>query len=710
MAEMLICGHTEIFTEEALRRLSEECRVVLAGNTTVPRKKRKHISIYHTSPEEETFQRLFDVHGFRTVYYVSGYTDGGDGMFGEARRLEEVMAQCEKSRAEKLVVFSTIDSQNYTMCYGKSGERPEKEYHTRRSFRAGQMEELCGYFARKTDICTVVLQLPYLADHINDQNFLGGIFHAIYERRPAVFPYRREDPLSFLTFHDLADLMIQIHLETEDQNGTYFVTGGSCYTYGDLEAMLHLVSPEFRVSYENNPYVVEISEYPSKLRRQYGFVPQENAMEHIGAYYRAFVREVIGRRPGIWERAWDFIARYGKGVFLCAELVFLFLLAEFLSQYTSENVYFRFVDVRLFYIVIIGTMHGMRSGLAAAVLECFALAYQYLRIGVNGTVLFYNIENWIPFAVYLTAGSITGYLSDKKSDALVFLRQEYELLREKYLFLNDIYRGAVRNKEEYKKQILGFKDSFGKIFDAVQKLDGEMPESIFLSGLKVLEDILENHTIAIYTLDSWQKYGRLSVCSNSLVTTLMKSICLEDHERMFAAVKQGDVWRNIQMDEGEPMYACGIFRGGQPALLVTIWKVKVEQYGMNYVNIFQILCGLMQTSFLRALEYEELARAEFYYPNTNIVYPSRLTRVVEVQQEMREEGVADYVLLKLEDQDKARVNERLAGLVRANDVIGADQGGNLYLLLVQMKQENLGIVGERLTSRGLKYQIVEKIG
>lgn len=710
MAEILICGHTEIFTEEALRRLSEECRVVLAGNTMLPRRKRKHILMYQTSPEEETFHRLFDVHSFRTVYYVSGYTDGGNGMFGEARQLGQVMEQCEKSNAEKLVVFSTIDSQNYTVRYEKGGERPEKEYHTSRNFRAGQMEEMCAYFARKTGICTVVLQLPYLADHINDRNFLGGIFHAIYEKRHFAFPYRREDPLTFLTFSDLTDLMIQIHLETEDKSGAYIVTGGGSYTYGDLEDMLRLVCGDFDISYENECYTVQIPEYPVKLRNQYGFVPRENAMEHIGAYYRAFVREVVGQRTGIFGKVQAFISRCGKGAFLYAELVLLFLLAEFLSQYTSENVYFRFVDVRLFYIVIMGTMHGMRSGLAAAVLECLALTYQYLRIGINGTVLFYNIENWIPFAVYLTAGSITGYISDKKSDALVFLRQKYELLREKYLFLNDVYRGAIRNKEKYKKQILGFKDSFGKIFDAVQKLDGELPESIFLSGLKVLEDILENHTIAIYTLDSWQKYGRLAVCSNSLVTTLTKSLCLNDHEQMFSAVKQGDVWRNIEMDATEPMYACGIFRGGQLALLVMIWEVKVEQYGMNYVNIFQILCGLVQTSFLRALEYEELTQTKFYYPDTNIVYPSRLAQVLEIQRQMKEEGVADYVLLKLEDQDKAKVNERLTGLVRANDVIGADQEGNLYLLLVQMKQEDLGIVGERLEGRGLKYQIVEKIG
>ena len=39
-----------------------------------------------------------------------------------------------------------------------------------------------------------------------------------------------------------------------------------------------------------------------------------------------------------------------------------------------------------------------------------------------------------------------------------------------------------------------------------------------------------------------------------------------------------------------------------------------------------------------------------------------------------------------------------------------DEAGNIYLLLVQMNKRNFGIVGERLDSKGLQYQLVEKVG
>ncbi len=708
MTEILICGRTELITEDALWDLAKECRVVVAGKNQL-REKRKNIFLYHTSPDKEQFRQLFDVYSFRTVFYVSGYADGGDGMFGEMQQLEQVMRQCEISKTDKLVVISTVDSQNYSLQYRLQKEIPDKEYLSGRSFQAGQLEETCLYFMKRTKLCTIILQVPYLADRVNDQNFLGRIFYYIYKKETVTLPYHRDDPVDFLCLADLTELMLQINEETEDESGIFTVASGYHYTFGELEDMLRLAADDARFAYENGPYMQQLPASSPELRNRYGFIAKENALEDMGLYYRVFVQEIMGERYGFRQKMSAFVKKLGKNTLICLELILLFLLAELICQITSENVYFRFVDVRLCYIVIMGTMHGMRFGVLAAVLECLALVRQYFLIGMNGTVLFYNIENWIPFAIYLLVASITGYASNKRTDALLYLRQQYALLRDKYKFLNDVYSGAIQNKQEYKRQILGFKDSFGKIFDAVQKLDSEQTERIFLEGIGILEEILENHTIAIYTLDSWQKFGRLAVCSNSILAKLTKSIRMADYQEMYDTVKQGEVWKNTELTPGMPMYACGIFRNDTMVLLVTIQEVSVEQYGMRYVNIFKILCGLVQTSFLRAMEYEELAGAKLYYPNTNIVYPERMRQIVETQAAMKDEGVADFVLLRLKDTDKASVNERLTGIVRASDVVGTDSEGNIYLLLVQMTRSNLRIVGDRLDQAGLEYQIVENV-
>ena len=63
MTEILICGCTELFTEDALLRLAEEYRVVIAGPSAVSGNQ-KHITAYKTSPTEEKFRQLFDVYSF----------------------------------------------------------------------------------------------------------------------------------------------------------------------------------------------------------------------------------------------------------------------------------------------------------------------------------------------------------------------------------------------------------------------------------------------------------------------------------------------------------------------------------------------------------------------------------------------------------------------------------------------------------------------
>lgn len=710
MATILITGNVELFTTESLKRLAEEYKVVIAGNYTQKIDKSKNIHIFHTTPVEEKFQQLFDVYNVTEVVYVTGYTDGGDGTFGELQLLEKALLECRKSKVEKLILLSTVDSQNYLEYYGRSGEVVRKEYPFSKAFTASQTEDLGRYFADKTQQKTIVLWLPYLAGRINDKNYLGSVFHKIHDKEKIFFPYHREDRVDFLSYDDLIELLCQITEETEDESASYFVSSGYEYTYGDFEDLLKIVSPDVQIMYENYPNTIKMPLQSSDLRKQYGFVPMDNVLVSIGSYYRIFVREVLHSQQGIMGGVIRLLGKAGQGVFKYLEILLAFLLTEFLAQYTSNSVYFQFVDVRLFFIVIIATMYGMRTGIMAAVLECLVLIWQFNSIGIQGVQLFYNIENWVPFAIYIMAGSITGYIKNKKTEEIEFSKKEYGLLRDKYIFLNDVYHGTVQNKGEFKRQILGFKDSFGKIFDAVQKLDSEIPERIFLEGLRVLEDILSNHSIAIYSLDSWQRFGRLMVCSSSQLPKLMKSIKMEDYKEIYEVVSRGDIWKNTELKEGMPAYAGGVFRDGMMVLLIIIQEVEMEQYSMAYMNIFRIMCGLVQSSFLKALRYEELREQEIYYPGTHIVFPERLHELVNVQEDMRQAGVADYVLVKFEDRNKEALSNKISGMIRATDTLGADEDGSLYLLLVQSNRQSFKYVADRLEKRGIGYQIVEKVG
>ena len=104
MTSILISGNTELFTADALLCLSEEYKVVVAGKTAL-KERNKNINIYLTSPEEEQFRQLFDVYSFQAVFYISGYADGGEGLFGEIQQLEKVMLEIPGGEADRIIHY-----------------------------------------------------------------------------------------------------------------------------------------------------------------------------------------------------------------------------------------------------------------------------------------------------------------------------------------------------------------------------------------------------------------------------------------------------------------------------------------------------------------------------------------------------------------------------------------------------------------------------
>lgn len=225
-----------------------------------------------------------------------------------------------------------------------------------------------------------------------------------------------------------------------------------------------------------------------------------------------------------------------------------------------------------------------------------------------------------------------------------------------------------------------------------------------------MEEILENRTVAIYTVDSWQRFARLVACSGSMRSRLTVSMRLEEYAQMVDAVKEGKVWRDTDLLPDMPMYACGVFQNRVLVMLVLLWEASSEQYTTHYTNIFQILCGLVQTSFLRAMEFEQLQHDQITVPGTRAVKAEQLDQILAVQEEMRQAGAAEYVLVRFEDRDPARISEELVGMVRASDTLGLGSDGYMYLVLTQMSDKNFGIVGQRLAEKGIEYEIVEKVG
>lgn len=123
-------------------------------------------------------------------------------------------------------------------------------------------------------------------------------------------------------------------------------------------------------------------------------------------------------------------------------------------------------------------------------------------------LLFYEPSNWLAFIVYFVVGASCGYVQLRNTEAARFVREENNLLRDRLRFTQRLYQDTLEDKQMFRRQILGRRDSFGKIYTVTQQLDMLQPQEIYRKTVQVMEDVLENHSLTIYRLEQNHTFAR----------------------------------------------------------------------------------------------------------------------------------------------------------------------------------------------------------
>ena len=717
---VLLCGKVDPLEYETIRQVARFYNVIITGeslNSDILRRKvSRKIHIYREEPTSENFSKLIYSFSPDVIWYFSGYIDGGNGLDNENKKLEALVECCKVNDIKKLVVISSINSLNYTKTLQRPGmneafvkDEGVPRYVTQTAHDCAAFEELVDYATSKNNIKTVLLRVPFITGRTNSTSYLGSLFSQMINKKSVEFPYNERQLIDFLSTEDLIKLLISVTEETLDEASKYTVFSGYDHRYGELGESLVRCDPSVTVKYER-PSVYEIDtdkeSESRRLRVNYGFIARDDVLRDIEASYEAYKR-AAGHVSPFREKLQGLLARLTGKTVKAAELVILFVLVQVLLRYTSDSVYFRYVDLRLFYVVIMGVTHGMLTGMTAGVLECISLIFEYAATGVTGTMLFYNVDYWLPFAIYIMTGSITGYLTSTRENKLKFMEEESFALQDKYLFLNDVYMSVIDNKEEYKRQILGYQDSFGKIFETVEKLDSSMPADIFMNGVDTLERILNNHSIAIYTMDDYQKYLRLVACSREMSNKLTNSVSIEDFRIIYDTLLNSETWKNTEFIEGLPAYAYGIVENRLVRLMIVVFDASPEQLGLYYMNLFTIMCNLIKVSFKRALEYQEAIEDEKFCKGTEILLPEYFEKELDSQRRMADAGVASYILIEIVAGDVMTFDSQIRGLIRHSDYAGIGTDGKPYVLFTQTTRDIFEVVGKRLKEHEVEYIMVE---
>lgn len=712
--DVLLTGNLSALTPEFVKQLSVANKVVLVAEDIEDITKKdlpKEAMSFSFSISDAIFDKLFKSYSFGAViFFANRGEQQKEQNLGNLEDLNRTLRICSEHNIPQVIYVSSSEVYAGIPEVGNISEKTKPVPTSDNGYMMAAGESLCRFYKEKNNLNTVILHVPYIYGDNASDTFLTRLLQEAAVKKDIILPGDKEQLCDFIKDTDLAKLIGRIidegyHLPEDIIN----VGSGKPLTYAFLAEILKEQFSDINIAFSGNDSTLPPPVPNESARKYYDWIPLYEMTKELAAIAKTIVA-AAPKPKNFWTTIREKAPQY-RYVLQGLELILGFLLMEYLNNITETSVMFRFVDFRLLYVIVFGSVHGMFVGIIAAVLACISCIIGYAGQGLGWQVLLYNVNNWLPFVAYLIAGIVTGYTRDKSSQALTYQKEQMQSLEEHYLFLYELYDRTLENKSQYKDQLMSYRESFGRIYTITQKLDNTLSDAVFQEAINVLEDVLDNKTIAIYTVSPDQSYGRLAVCSRSLSDKIANSIKLSDFSVMVDNLFCGDIWYNKDLLEGYPAYCAPVYDQGRLAALIIIHEAEYEKMATYYINLIKVICGLIQASLVRAANYHAAIEDKIYVRGTHILTNEKFTEILSVRNKMKEDQIADFVLLQIEDSSQGL--EQLGHLIdqgiRKTDVAGLGKDGTVYLILSQANKDNLAIVQKRLAYLGLRCSEVKSL-
>ncbi len=701
--EVLLTGNTGYFNKESLQNIFPKDTVVVCSESHED-DKQDNIRWFKKDVMGDEFQRIFVTYGFDTVMYFSHFlTRDGKGV-GEIEQLRRVLSMSQKSKIKRFVYVTSnealLDTENSSSIIYQS------------------VETICLYYAKSYQIEVKVLCVPHLICGYYRDDFWCRIFDKLERGQKVEVKSLGGEVAAFLSVPDLSAFLYRLFESWDEYNRlledplyeTLFLHSGAKTTYNEVAECIRQYYPEADIRFIKSGIKGQKIYGEDKARHVYGWFAKEDACADFGRYIKEY-RDNFYQKPSLRERLRQKL-RLNSRFMMIIELILGAALVEGYNRYSSGSVQFRMIDTRLLFVVLMASIYGTNVGALAAFIEIASLIWAYYRQGTNITLLFYDPGNWVPFILLLVAGAICGYVKQKKDEDINFIKEENRVVHSENVFISQLYQEAMEYKNQYKQDLIGSRDGFGRIFDVVKRLSTTVPEEIFAESIPVMEDVLGNRSIAIYTInDKSARFARLNVSSEQMSQRLKKSISLDDYRQVIDTVMEKEIWFNSGVAEGYPTYVTGIKSDGVLTVLIMIYNVEFIQMGTYYTNLIRILSGLMENFILKAWEYQKAVANQTFMEGTAITRTEYFRQQLDIQKEMAGNKLTSFRLLRIirDDRSLAQMDDLLHTKIRNNDIIGIGNDGNIYLLAAQVDESSEGIVLKRFRDMGLTCDIVEDI-
>lgn len=681
ITDVLLTGCTDFISDEFLAAAFPGCRILITGTPHVKSSSKNKISVQKGRLLDMDCRRLFNLYEFDQVIYFSRGSSPFQTINGD--ELEELAMLLNACTTDTRVIYIT---------------GPEHPVSDPISVLEASAREMCRRHASKTNGINVVVS-SWIYDLYARQSSLTRLFEPGKHR----LEIASQQEISFLAAEDLSLLLYRMFENWEWSLEPYYIPNAFTCTADWFTALIRreLRGQETEFTFSDREVYSISRETDSTLRSRFMWFPRYSMQEDLPT----IVKDYLSSRRSSFYDYWNML-KQGKFLLHVLELLAGFIITELIIRLSGISVQFKMVDFRLMYVVLIGTMYNMRMGLAAAGLESISLALAYATVGTGWITLFYEPTNWLPFIAYFTAGAICGYIRDKDRTLLKFSQDETKSVTDRYNYLMKVNDDVLQEKKEYKQQIIGSRDSFGKIFDIAQRLNESHPKQLLSRAVEVIETVMSNNTVAIYSCSGQRAYGRMMVSSANL--KLPYSAPMQDFYTRLETVDSGHAWVNRALDEKMPLYLYSIRKNGLIEVIILIQQADASQMSLYHENLFRVICGLISNSLLKAMEYQDAIHREKCVPGSGtILLEHYFQEELSIAIRAHEQKQAVHVLLRVERMGKSLsdMEPLLIKCVRNTDIIGLC-GDAIYVLLPQAQERDMPIISRRFDAAEVRFQVV----
>lgn len=694
----------------------EKNRVVLASYNISQDDQKSDNLVYHSiNPAENIFRDALSAYKFEIVIFLATreeqIPDMGEYLYA-SRQLSSLLNALDLCKNNKVKRFVFVSS---TEIYGEgldSSEAITPSPATINGETLSACENYCRIYQRDYGMNITILRLPNIYGLEEKTGLLYRLVQGGKNQKEVKFPDSQDTICNFIHSDDVVNFIRRM-LDEEYSIDSMVINLASSkpMTYFDLGEMFK--SHFSKVSYVNSGKreIYTRSVIVSKAKKQFDWIDSHliaDDFDEIIKQHNSDKETIVSSYKKILGRLESF-----SSLLKWIELFLGAGLAQYLTQITGTLFQFKYVDFRLLFVVIMGSIYGIRFGLLAFGFVSVSLLYTWYAMGFDWALLIYNVGNWFPFALYFGAGLITGYNHDKTENQIENEQKQSNLMYEKYSFLYGVFNDIRSLKDEFREQLIGYRDSFGKIFTITRELDQLQEQAVYSRALSILEDLMGNNSIAIYSLDSNRIFSRLEVHSTSLIDKIARSLNLSEYPEVQEAIDRGEIFQNTLLLPKYPAYVAPIINNSYPfnvpVAIIVIWNVKFEQYSTYYYNLFKVISDLVQASLVRAALFLDANYEKIYLPSTKILNYSSFKDALKIRVEMKRNKIADCQLILVDRAENhyRDIYSKISKGIRSADLIGLWKDDNYYILLSQANEMTSEEVLTRLLNLGVKGRLME---